>query len=134
MGNDEQWAPDHQQPRPIPDRSLRVRAQRDMIQGESEIHRYVRQQWETTLAGVKVALDAWRKIWPFEHSEFPPADAVDLGDIEHTLAGLWRRLDHFSEEMVGQAVDGVEHFAITTRQELDRFLPEEERHGQPDEA
>lgn len=93
------------QNRPEPDKELMARAHNLMLATETPQQRYVRQQWECAMAASRVALDAWRRVWPLEAADSLTEDGQDRArDVESALAAAYFRLDSLSEEL-----DGLRH-------------------------
>lgn len=118
---------DPPQGRPEPDRELLARAHNYLISTETPMQRYVRQQWEVAMASSRVALDAWRRIYPIE-----AADALSEGgrtlasEVDNALSRAYLALDTLADEL-----EGVRHEAQTgdlTIEQLTLMEREKEEH------
>ena len=94
--------------RPVPDREAVALAMTDMRDGENQIRTYIRQQWEAALGANKVALDAWRRVWPGEtRFHFPVAMHDTVREIDEHLAQASFLLDSLAPELLGETLDWV---------------------------
>jgi hypothetical protein len=118
---------DPQVQRPIPDQEAVALGMTDLFAGESQLHRYIRQQWEAATGANKVALDAWRRVWPGETRYGLRADDQETAaKIEKHLAMADYLLDTLTSDMVGDVLDDVLQGvsdADDVRQELLRERP-----------
>lgn len=101
-----------QRPRPDPEAmALALAAMRDE---ESPLERYVRQRWETACAGNRVALDAWREIWPNEARYSLPDQQWEVARrIELLLAETSHLLSTLGPTMLGFLADATAHGDMT---------------------
>lgn len=96
-----------QDKRPEPDREIMARAHNYLIATETPQQRYVRQQWECAMAATKVALDAWRRIWPIE-----AADSLsENGQVHARAASNELEEAYFSLDSLAEEMEGVRHEA-----------------------
>lgn len=93
---------DKPQQRPEPDREIMARAHNLMMASETPQQRYVRQQWECAMGASRVALDAWRRIWPVEASDSLSEGGCEKAKTaEGALEVAYVSLDKLSDEMEG---------------------------------
>lgn len=99
--------------RPIPDQMVVRRAYELLLAGETDMQRYVREEWEAAMGGVRVALDAVRRLWPNE-SDFLSADArLRLREACSTLAVTFDEIDSLADEMLGERMMMALHGNLT---------------------
>jgi hypothetical protein len=99
--------------RPKPDREILVRAHAHMLRTQPPMQAYLRQQWEVTMSALRVALDAWRKVWPIEGMQFEPADRLLVTRALTNVEGAYNLLDHLSERMLGVVMDAAQRGELT---------------------
>jgi hypothetical protein len=99
--------------RPEPDRDILARAHVYMIRTQTPMQAYLRQQWETAISAIRVALDAWRRVWPIEGMEFESGDRVLATRALTNIEGAYNLLDHLSRTMLGDAMDAAQRGEMT---------------------
>lgn len=89
--------------RPEPDREVVARAFNDRLSTEAPIEKYVRQQWETAVAATRVAMDAWRDVWPKEVADLTADEELRAiaQEVAQELEQAFHGLDKLSELMLG---------------------------------
>jgi hypothetical protein len=120
----ETWAYDEPTQWPAPNEEIARRAHALMLAGESKIEKYVRQQWEVSMAAVRVAMDALRKLYPQEMPSLrnmgEPAD--DAGyEIEFALNHIeqaFGHLDAASKPMLGELMHRAT-LGLASKEEVD---------------
>ena len=106
--------------RPEPAREIMVRAHRHMLQTETPQECWLRQGWETTISAVRVALDAWRELWPVDGAQMERDVAAHAAVISTELENLYHRLDGLSRNMLGDVMQDAQMGHLTTL-DLDRM-------------
>lgn len=88
--------------RPQTDEQILARAHNHLLKNEDPMEAYVRQQWEATIGACRVALDAWRRVWPAEAADsLPETEQRKAKEIENRLSEAVHLLNGLSEEMLG---------------------------------
>lgn len=107
-----------------PDPHLVARAQRHMMEQESDAHRFMRQQWEAALGASRVAMDSLRAIWPSEAHLLDSGDAADLELALHSAEAVVAGLDAIEVAVLGGAVTAVLRGEVVTQAALDALIGE----------
>lgn len=87
--------------RPEPPKEILVRAQRHMLDHETDLQAYVRQHWETAFSALRVAMDAWRTIVPLELDSFTAQGRDEAERAIGKIISAYMALDLLSEEVLG---------------------------------
>lgn len=106
-------------PRYVPDPDLVSRAQRHMLDVESEAERYLRQHVEDAFGATRVAMCCLRDVVPFDLDLLDDSDAEFLAVSLRHVESAYMHLDALSPVLLGRAMDDVLTGRITTHGELD---------------
>ena len=107
---------------PPPDKEVIARAFNRMTEIETPQHRYVRQQWEVTMASVKVAMDAWRRIYPeWVSDHVSPVNEPMIKGIMGSLESAFLDLDRLAPEMTTEELDMAQK-GVIDKSEQDRMF------------
>lgn len=111
------FAEDPPTERPQPDKESLALAHNHMIHNETPIQRYIRQQWDVTFGAMRVAMDAWRRIYPaetsYEFSEYQQRVVEAIArDIEQTIVNL----DSLSSSVRGDIMHEAENHFLPPEQ------------------
>lgn len=91
--------------RPEPEREVLVRAHAYMRRTETPMEQYLRQQWQAAMSATRVALDAWRSVWPIEvEGNLDDDEQKTAGYIMAALEQSYQRLDSLSRRMLGDVM------------------------------
>jgi hypothetical protein len=112
--------------RPQPDREILVRAHAHMLRTQTPMQAYLRQQWEAAISAIRVALDAWRTLWPVEGMEFEPDERALMIRVAVNIEAAYNLLDHLSGTMLGVVMDSAQRGELTL-EALEMFERGEER-------
>lgn len=105
MENDRTFDLDQPEPHyPEPDREAAVLAHRHMLKMESPQQRYVRQQYEVTIGALKVAMDAWRRIWPEAVAAHCPQEMEPAHATADYIEKAYNNLDLMGDAFQGETM------------------------------
>jgi hypothetical protein len=99
--------------RPQPDREILVRAHAHMLRTQTPMQAYLRQQWEAAISAIRVALDAWRTLWPVEGMEFEPDERALMIRAAVNIEAAYNLLDSLSGTMLGVVMDAAGRGELT---------------------
>jgi hypothetical protein len=110
--------------RPEPDRDILARAHGYMLRTQTPMQAYLRQQWEAAISAVRVALDAWRKIWPIEGAEFEAEERLLMTRALDNIEDAYSVLDRLSGKMLGWPMDMAQlgHLSLAVLEDFERSL------------
>lgn len=116
--------------RPRPDTEAVAIAMTHVRADESQIMRYVRQQWEAAVGANHVALDAWRRVWPQETRYCFTDDQYDTcREIEEHLAMATHLLSTLAPSLIGNIADAVMQGNMTAEGAETSYFAREDDHG-----
>jgi hypothetical protein len=106
----------------IPDRELVARVHNALLESESQRQAFIRQHWETACAGVRVALDALREIYPTDNDAMSGYVEHAIGETVNHLTDALIELTNMSADMLGGVMFDVQRGVITTIEDLEARL------------